>query len=202
MTRGHRRHARRRSSRATLHFPVLGVGAAIGRTLTKDDDRLPGGHSVAVLSHAFWISRFASDPTVINTTLPINGRPYTIIGVADWGFDGIELGRKTQVFVPMMMKGQITPGWNALDERLWRWMRVFARLKPGVAREQAQAALEPYFQTLIERDLAEKGFAAASQHTRERYLENRLAVLDAAQGRVGIRLRGGWPDPHQQSCGG
>lgn len=169
------------------YFPVLGVGAAIGRTLTEDDDRLPGGHPLAVLSHAFWTSRFASDPAVINTTLPINGRPYTIVGVAERGFDGIELGRQTQVFVPMMMKGQITPGWNALDERLWRWVRVFARLKPGVSREQARTALEPYFRTLLERDLGESGFAAASQLARQRYIENRLEVLDAAQGRSGFR---------------
>lgn len=169
------------------YFPVLGVGAALGRTLTPDDDRLAGGHPLAVLSYAFWTSRFAADPAVLDSAMTINGHPYTIIGVAQRGFDGVELGRQTQVFVPMMMKAQITPGWNALDERLWRWVRMFARLKPGVSHEQARAALEPYFRSLLERDLAERGFSGASQRVRERYQNNRLEIVDASQGRSGFR---------------
>jgi len=169
------------------YFPVLGVGAAIGRTLTPDDDRVQGGHPVAVLSHAYWTSRFVADPAILNSTITINGHAYTIVGVAGAGFDGVELGRQTQVFVPMMMKGQLTPGWNALDERLWRWVRVFARLKPGVTREQAQAALTPYFQTLVDRDLADRGFGGAAPRTRDEYKRNQLVIADAAQGRSGFR---------------
>jgi hypothetical protein len=54
-----------------------------------------------------------------------------VVGVAQVGFEGIELGRAAQVFLPMMMKVQLTPGWNGLDRRLMRWVRVFARLRPG-----------------------------------------------------------------------
>ena len=133
------------------YFPVLGVGAALGRTLTPEDDRLPGGHPVAVISHGFWVSGFASDPGVINSSLVINGHPYTVVGVAQPGFDGIEVGRPARVFVPMMMKAQLTPGWNALDERLYRWVSVFARLRPGVTAGQAQAGLSPYFTSLVRR---------------------------------------------------
>jgi predicted permease len=169
------------------YFPVLGVGAAVGRTFTPDDDRLPGAHPVAVLSHAFWTSRFASDPKVVNSTMTINGHAFTIVGVAEPGFDGVELGRRTQVFVPTMMKAQMTPNWNALDARVWRWVRVFARLKPGVTRDQAREALAPYFRTLLEQDLTAPMFSGSSQLQRQRYLENRLAILDASQGRSGFR---------------
>jgi putative ABC transport system permease protein len=169
------------------YFPTLGIGAALGRTLTPDDDRAPGGHPVAVLSHAFWTSRFASDPAVIDSTMMVNGLPYTIVGVARPGFDGVELGRLTQVFVPLMMKAQITPTWNGLDERLSRWVRVFGRLRPGTSREQAQAALQPYFRSLLELDLQQRGFAAAAERIRQRYLENRLQIIDASQGRSGFR---------------
>jgi predicted permease len=169
------------------YFPVLGVGAAAGRTIGEDDDRVQGGHPVAVLSHNYWASRFASDPSVIDTTITINGHPYTVIGVARQGFDGIEVGRQTQVFVPLMMKAQITPTWNALDERLWRWVRVFARLRPNVTREQALASLQPFYKTLLERDLDDRGFASASAQTRKRYSENQLVVADASQGRSGLR---------------
>jgi predicted permease len=169
------------------YFPTLGVGAALGRTISDDDDRLPGGHPVAVLGHGYWTSGFAASASVIGTTISINGHPYTVIGVAQKGFEGVEVGRQTQVFVPMMMKAQITPGWNALDDRLGRWVKVFARLRPDVTREQARAALLPFFATVLERDVADPGFSTASTTTRQRYLENRLVVPDASQGRSGLR---------------
>ncbi|HET7217156.1 MAG TPA: ABC transporter permease, partial [Vicinamibacterales bacterium] len=169
------------------YFPTLGVGAAIGRTIGDDDDRTPRAHPVAVLSHGYWKSRFGGDAAVVGSTITVNGHPYTVIGVARPGFDGVEVGRQTQVFVPMMMKPMITPTWNALDERLWRWIRVFARLKPGVSAEQARASLEPFFKTMLERDLADKNFGSASAATRKRYSENRLVLPDASQGRSGLR---------------
>jgi predicted permease len=169
------------------YFDVLGVTAAVGRVLTPDDDRLPGGHPVAVLSHGFWVSAFGRDPSVINSTMTVNGHSYTVVGVAQPGFDGVELGRQSQVFVPMMMKAQLTPGWNALDDRIYRWVRVFARLRPGVTREQARVALQPYYRSLLELDLNTRRFAGASQTNRERYLENQIQVHDASQGRSGLR---------------
>jgi putative ABC transport system permease protein len=169
------------------YFPVLGVGATLGRTLTPEDDRAPGAHPVAVLSHGFWTSRFAADPRVLNTTIVINSHPYTIVGVARAGFTGIELGRQTQVFVPMMMKAQLTPGWSALDQRLWRWVRVFARLRPGVTLEQARASLDPYFREILARDIQDPEFGGASRQSREEYLQNRLVIEDASRGRSGLR---------------
>src|SRR5262249_12817737 len=84
------------------YFDVLGVGAAIGRTIGEDDDRVPGGHPVAMLSYGFWKARFSGDPAIVGSTATINGHPYTIIGIARQGFEGIEVGRPIQVFVPIM----------------------------------------------------------------------------------------------------
>ena len=72
------------------YFPVLGVQPVIDRLLTPADDRLKGGHPVAVLSHAFWTSRFGADPTVVGRSAIINGHPFTIVGVAQAGFDGLK----------------------------------------------------------------------------------------------------------------
>jgi predicted permease len=168
-------------------FPVLGVGAAIGRTLTPDDDKLPGGHPVAVLSYGFWVSGFGRDPGVVNSTLVINGNPYAVIGVAQQGFDGVEVGRPSRVFVPMMMKAQLTPGWNALDERLYRWVKVFGRLKSGVTPERAKVALTPYYKSLVESDLKDPDFARAAPETRQRYAANKLQIASASQGRSNFR---------------
>jgi predicted permease len=169
------------------YFPVLGVGAALGRTIGEDDDRTANGHPVAVLSHGYWRSRFNADPSVLNSTITINSRPYTVIGVARPGFDGVEVGRQTQVFVPLMMKAQITPTWNGLDQRLSRWVRVFGRLAPGVTRDQAKAALDPFYAGVLQRDLADKEFAGAGQDTRQRYAANTLTLVDASQGRSNLR---------------
>jgi putative ABC transport system permease protein len=169
------------------YFSVLGVRAAAGRLFTEDDDRAPGGHPVAVLSHSFWASRFGADPSAIGRSMTVNGRPYTIVGVTAPGFEGVELGRPTDVFVPMMMKAQITPGWSGLDERLSRWVRVFGRLRPGVTREQAQASLAPLFRAQLQLDLAAPDFAGAAASVRQQYAENRLTLLAAAQGRSAFR---------------
>jgi predicted permease len=169
------------------YFPVLGVRPAAGRLFTADQDRAPGGQPYAVLSHAFWTTRFGADPGVIDSKMVVNGHPFTVIGVAEPGFEGIELGRPTQVWVPLVMKAQMTPGWNGLDDRRWTWVRVFARLKPGVTRDQAQVSLQPYFHSLLQQEVLQPGFAQAAQATRERYLKNQLQVLDASRGRSGFR---------------
>jgi predicted permease len=169
------------------YFPVLGVGAAVGRVLTEDDDRVPGGHPVAVLSHSFWTSRFGGDPAAVGRSMIVNGRSYTIVGVAQAGFDGVELGRLARVFIPIMMKAQVTPGWNALDGRLYRWVRTVGRLRPGVTSEQARAALEPLFRAQLDLDVKDAEFANASALARQRYLENRLTFLPASRGRSGFQ---------------
>jgi predicted permease len=117
----------------------------------------------------------------------INGHPFTIVGVAREGFDGVELGRPTQVYVPTMMKAQITPGWNALDDRRFFWPRVFARLKPGVSAERAQAALQPFYKGRLEMEVKDKAFTNATQRTREQFLSNVLVVEPSAGGRSNFR---------------
>ena len=169
------------------YFPVLGVRPAVGRLLSPADDRLKGGHPVAVLSHAFWTSRFGADPRVVGRSANINGNPFTIIGVAQAGFDGVEIGRPVQVFVPMMMKPQITAGWDGLDDRLYRWVRVFGRVRDGETREQAHAGLLALFRASLQSDVQSKGFAGASAETRKSYLRNQLVLDPAAQGHSNFR---------------
>src|SRR5205823_2592479 len=120
------------------YFHVLGIGSAAGRVLTPDDDKVPDGHPVAVISYDFWRSRFGLDPKVIGKNVILNDHSYQIIGVSQQGFTGVELGQNPQVRVPVAMKAQITPLWNDLKNRRSRWVNVFGRLKPGVTLEQAK----------------------------------------------------------------
>ena len=169
------------------YFPVLGVRPAVGRLFTPDDDKAPGGHPLAVLGHRYWRERFAANPGVVGQTIIVNSHPLTILGVAEAGFEGIELGSATDVYVPMMMKAQMTPGWNQLDDRRSRFARVFARLRPGVTRQQAEASLQPFFRALRERELGDKFFASASAYMKTQFLKATLRADPGFQGNSGLR---------------
>ena len=169
------------------YFPVLGVGAALGRTFTAEEDRTPGGHPLVMLSYAYWKSRFAGDRGIVGKTAVVNGHNMTIIGVAQAGFDGVELGFVPQVYVPVMMKAQMTPLWDALKDRRSRWVNAFGRLKPGVAATQAKASLQPFFHNMLEMEVKEPAFRNASAYDKERFLKNIIDVLPGSQGRSNVR---------------
>ncbi len=169
------------------YFPILGVNARIGRTFNADDDRVPGGHPVAMLTYSYWKTRFNQDPSIIGKTIVINGHNLTVVGVSEPGFDGVELGRTPQIFVPIMMKAQMTPGWDALDNRRWRWVNAFGRLRPGVTIQQAKAALQPYYHSVLEMEVKEPAFRDASPDVRAGFLKNTIDVLPASQGRSYLR---------------
>jgi predicted permease len=169
------------------YFPVLDVGPARGRVITPADDRVTGGHPVAVLSFDYWTGRFNSDPRIVGRKILLNGQPFTIIGVSRRGFHGVDIGYATQVFVPMMMKPQMTPGWNFLDERRSRFARVFARLRPGVTAERAEAALQPFFRAMRQEEMKDPSFTTASAYAKREFMRASLKVVPAAQGHSGLR---------------
>jgi predicted permease len=131
------------------YFPVLGVQPALGRLLSTQDDQAVGGEPVAVLSHRFWEARMGADPGVVGRPIVVNGRTLTIVGVAPRGFDGVTLGNQPDVFVPITMRDEVTPGASALDERRAYWVYLFARLRPGVSLEQAGEALNAVYRPII-----------------------------------------------------
>jgi predicted permease len=171
------------------YFEVLGVGAAIGRVITPDDDKVRGGSDsmVAVLSYDYWRNRFGADPKVVGQRITINNYPFTIIGVSQAGFDGVDIGYVPSLRVPVMMKAQMTPNWDDMDERRSRWVNVFARLKPGVTIDHAKATLQPFFHGLLEQEVQMPAFRNASAYTRDQFLKGQLDLLPAAQGRSPIR---------------
>ncbi len=74
------------------YFPVLGVGAALGRVITASDDLIQGANPVAVLSYRYWKTRFNGDPGIVGRKIVINGRTFTVIGISAATFDGIAPG--------------------------------------------------------------------------------------------------------------
>jgi predicted permease len=171
------------------YFNVLGVGTALGRTITPDDDTTLLGHPVVMLSYRYWKSRFAGDPSILNKTMILNGHNFTVIGVAAGGFDGVEPGSVTELFVPVTMKSWLTPNWDDMDDRRSTWINVFARLKPGITAAQAKASMQILFHQIIEQEVKDTMLTQASEYDRQQFLKSTIDVLPAASGRSFLRYQ-------------
>jgi putative ABC transport system permease protein len=113
-------------------FPMVGGGAAIGRTFTADEAR-PGRDHVVVITHAFWQRRFGGESSAVGRTIRLDGDPYTIVGVMPEGFGFAPFWvTNASVFKPLELS-------RRGGDRAGRSLRVFARLRDGIAGERAQA---------------------------------------------------------------
>lgn len=125
------------------YFSVLGTNPALGRFFRDDEDEVPGERPVVVLSHALWTRRFNSDPTILDRPLILNNREFSVVGVAEAGFQGSSM-IGTDLWAPMAMV-QVVRG-RADSDMLTSprsvWHVAVGRLKPGVPIEQAQAELD------------------------------------------------------------
>jgi len=172
-------------------FRVLGVSAAIGRTFTPEDDGAPGAHPVVMLSHDYWVRRFAGEPGVLNAKVAINGHPMIVIGIAPAAFRGVLSGENPELFVPIAMKREVTPTWDGLTDRRNRWLNILARLKPGVSAEQAQAAIQTVYRPILESQVKE--YPERSKRAEQLILGQKLELQPAAQGINQLRLE--WEKP-------
>lgn len=116
-------------------FRVLGTGARLGRTFTDDEER-PGNERLVILSYGSWTNRFGSDPTIIDSTLRLDGEPYTVVGVMPIGFQFPPGDSDTDLWVPL------TLDFEALQSRPHRFYGAIGRLAPGVSFEQATSEMD------------------------------------------------------------
>jgi len=167
------------------YFPTLGLRPALGRLLDPGDDEPIGAARVAVLSHDTWRNRFNQDPGVVGDTLVVNGHALTVVGVAPAGFRGTTLGIRPEVFVPISLRGLMSPGFDGFENRLSYWAYLFARLRPGVTLEQARAALGVPYQALINEVEAplQKGLSEAKM---EQFRARKVTVEPGVRGQSSI----------------
>ena len=173
------------------YFSTLGIVPAVGRLLTPEDDVTRSGHPYVVFNYNFWKSRFAGDPEVIGSEIHLNNYKMTVVGVAQAGFDGVELGFSPKVFVPIMMQPQIMVGnpQDMLKERRNRWVNAFGRLKPGVSVQQAKASLQPFMHSMLENEVQLPAFSHASKYDRDEFLKCWIDLLPGSQGRSYVRTQ-------------
>ena len=131
------------------YFPMLGVDAVMGRTLSEDDDRSEGGHAVAVVSYAWWSRNFARDPAVLDRKLTIGSTVFSIVGVAPREFFGAKVGEAPDIWIPLSMQKDVPPGFSGYNDTMYESLHLMARLKPGVTLPEATANANLLFQEIL-----------------------------------------------------
>lgn len=157
-------------------FDALGVTAALGRVLMPSDDVTPGGHPVAVISHAFWTRRLGRNPDALGQWIQIELQRYEIVGVAQAGFTGAQPGALTDVWVPNMMfaaESFRSPNQN--------WLQIWGRLSPNMTGD----AILPIVQTAFTSFEAEQPSTGKGQQ--QQAAESAIDVRDGATGLSQVR---------------
>ena len=170
------------------YFDVLGVRPALGRTLHAQDDQTRSGAPYVVLSYSYWQTRFAGDEGVIGRQILVNNHQFSVVGVAQKGFEGVDPIFPTQVFIPVMMTTEVTQEKKPFDNHFRRFLQVFGRLRPGVTRQQAAASLAPLFHQIIADEVTQKEMAKGSAYAREHFLQMKLDVMPGGTGQSYARI--------------
>jgi predicted permease len=124
------------------YFDLLGVKAAHGRTFQGEQDQ------TIVLSHHFWQREFGGDPGLVGKTVFLSNNSFTVIGITPEGFNGTDLGRTPDIFVPIQLATQLGYEPSFTTSRNTRQFSVIGRLKPDISETQAQASLNVLAQQL------------------------------------------------------
>jgi predicted permease len=128
------------------YFTALRVRPAVGRDFLPEEDQTPGTHPVVVLGYGLWQRHFGADPGLVGKAVTLNSLRYTVVGIAPPGFNGTIAGSRPDVYVPIMMLGQILPPPSpdllfGPRSRSSGWLNILGRLKHNVSRERAAASL-------------------------------------------------------------
>ncbi|HLK63291.1 MAG TPA: ABC transporter permease [Bryobacteraceae bacterium] len=156
-------------------FTVLGIPPALGRLFSSHEDHYPAPRAVVVLSYEYWRRRFGSDPSVLGQRFILNGRTYSILGVAREGFSGVEPGKFVDVWLPVTLTDPDI--FTNPDIRLFH---LIGRLAPGFTREQTLARLQPAFHRHQENRIGSG--VAMSPAMRQQLLEMPLLAHSGANG--------------------
>lgn len=166
-------------------FGGLGVRPHVGRLFSEPDDRHGCGAPGAVLSHAFWQSRYGGDAGAVGRTLTLNRRAFEIVGVAPAGFFGIEVGRSFDVAVPLCAEPLLRGERAGTGERAVWWLDVMGRLGSGWTVQQAEAHLASLSPGIFEATLP----PSYDAETARNYRAYTFAPAPAATGTSALRTQ-------------
>jgi predicted permease len=170
------------------YFEALATPAQLGRTLTPADDRKEtgvGGFPV-VISDSFWKTRFNRASDILRRPLTIGNAAFTIVGVMPRTFLGADANFRPQFFLPLSTEPIVDAPFNNLDGgyHSW-WLRVGARLKPGVSLAQVNGFLNSVEQPLFKEIIPDPNFGFGNVKRDDL----RLIAESGAAGHSSLRLR-------------
>jgi predicted permease len=166
------------------YFSMLGIKPVLGRLFSRAEDEPPGAHPAAVVSYSFWKRRFGRDPDVGGKTLRFGSTVYTIIGVAPPQFFGTTVGESPDVWIPLSMEKQLSPGWNGLDDKWFESLYILGRLKPGVTVQEGQANVN----LLARQAWREQAGGTLTKRQEETLAHTRIALTPASRGISKLRF--------------
>jgi predicted permease len=134
------------------YFHVLGIQAFGGRVFVPDDDR-PAAPPVAVLSHRAWQTIYAGDTSVVGSTFIMEGKPFTVIGVAPAGFFGETLrSDPPDLWIPLQQEPMINGEVSLLRQPVSAWLRMIGRLRPGASTAGMSPRLTAFLRQWMQND--------------------------------------------------
>lgn len=176
------------------YFATLGVPAHVGQTFDARQEPAEGTAPYAVISHEYWQRRFGGGADVLGRAIALRGATVSVVGVAPASFFGETVGQRPDAWVPLAMLSAAMPGRDWLREQPGSvekvmWLHMFGRLGPGESIERAQANANLVFQ----QGLATYYASMSDAEMRKRFLDQRLAIKNAATG--ASNLRGTFSEP-------
>ncbi|MGH9406037.1 MAG: ABC transporter permease, partial [Terriglobia bacterium] len=163
-------------------FRTLGLHPAAGRLIAPSDDRR-GCPAVAVLSYGFWQDHFGGAQSAIGSTISLSSHPFEVIGVAQRGFYGMNVGRKFDVAAPICATVLFDGKESRLVHRSWWWLSVVGRLKPGISPAQASARLKVLSPGILTAALPESW----SSDLQKEFVRETMVAVPAAAGVSALR---------------
>jgi predicted permease len=166
-------------------FDVLGVRVIAGRPITMADDVRSGGPNgpVAVVSRGFAERRFGGETQAIGKRIMVDRVSFTIVGVTSPQFFGVDVGRSTDIFVPLNAHALHPNGNRDLDQRSMWWLEIMGRLKPGQTLTQAEATLQGVQPQIREATLPQDWRPSDQAE----YMKEPLKLIPSATGQSSLR---------------
>jgi putative ABC transport system permease protein len=179
------------------YFSLLGLQPALGRLLGPQDDQVDGVAESVVLSYSYWQSEFGGDSDVLGRTLVVNDVSLTIVGVAPRGFRGTLLSASlapVSVFVPITISFRSSDSGSSAafampnhERRDYYWAHLFGRLKPGVTRDAAAAAMNPLFSAILSEVEAPR-LLEVDEQQRDAFRTRPLVLEPGARGQTSSQI--------------
>lgn len=167
------------------YFSTLGLRPALGRLLSPGDNEPGADNMVAVISYNFWMERFGGKPDALGQLLQLNGRPFSIVGVAPAGFNGTTLGTRPLVYVPMQSRIWVGT-YKGLENRRDYWVYVIGRRKAGVSLEATKAGLDRVIAPILS-DVEAPLQEGMSTPTMARFKAKRVVLESGARGQSSLQ---------------